>query len=82
MNLVKKVNSDWLKTGAFNLWLIMPHRKIHCENKTEFNVSLGSEYILDYSLLLIDAFTLNLSRIFLIWLVFYSRAEIFPLGAI
>ena len=38
-------------------------------------VSLDSEYISDYPeafpLLLIEASTLNLSRIFLIWLVFY-----------
>ena len=27
----------------------MPHRKIHCENKIEFNVALGSEYVFDYS---------------------------------
>ena len=47
------------------------------------NVSQGDEYVSDYpEAFSIEAVTLNLSRIFLIWLVFYYRAEIFPLGAI
>ena len=56
----------FFKKKKTNISLKKKKKKIHCENEIEFNVSLGSEYIFDYSLLLIDAFTLNVSRIFLI----------------